>query len=138
MLATVLGGSVARSDAPEIGWTDVFSTDPDVVPEGPWFQWHLDRWALPPEARELATNPAASQAFTLRRNLAVQFHPELTSSMLAGWLGNGGAAAAVTMGADVDALVAETATREEDARRRSHQLVDGFLDRVATVELSLR
>lgn len=136
LLATMLGGSVARSESPEIGWTDVSSSDRDVVPDGPWFQWHQDQWTLPPEAHELATNPAASQAFVVRRNLAVQFHPELTSSMLAGWLGNGGAAAAAAMGADVDALVADTAALEEDARRRSHRLVDGFLDRVATVEVS--
>jgi GMP synthase-like glutamine amidotransferase len=136
LLATVLGGSVARSEFPEIGWTEVSSDDPDVVPEGPWFQWHLDRWTLPPGARELASNPAASQAFVLRRNLAVQFHPELTAAMLAGWLGNGGAASAAAMGADIDALVAETAEREEDARRRSHRLVDGFLDRVASTVLT--
>jgi GMP synthase-like glutamine amidotransferase len=107
-----------------------------VVPEGPWFQWHLDRWTLPPAARELARNSAASQAFVVRRNLAVQFHPELTASMLAGWLGNGGDASARAMGADVDALVAETAAREEDARRRSYRLVDGFLDRVASAVLT--
>lgn len=138
MLATVLGGSVARSDNPEIGWTEVSSSDPEVVPDGPWFQWHVDRWSLPPGARELATNPAASQAFVVRRNLAVQFHPELTGSTLGGWLANGGAAAAAAMGADVEALVAATAANEEDARRRSHRLVDGFLDRVATADLSLR
>lgn len=136
LLATVLGGSVARSERPEIGWTEVWSDEPDVVPGGPWFQWHLDRWTLPPEARELASNPAASQAFVVRRNLAVQFHPELTGAMLAGWLGNGGAASAAAMGADVEALRAETAVREEDARRRSHRLVDGFLDRVASAAVT--
>jgi GMP synthase-like glutamine amidotransferase len=136
LLATVLGGSVARSEHPEIGWTEVWSDDPDVVPEGPWFQWHLDRWTLPPGARELARNAAASQAFVVRRNLAVQFHPELTGAMLAGWLGNGGDTSAAVMGADIEALVADTAAREEDARRRSHRLVDGFLDRVASAALT--
>lgn len=138
LLATGLGGSVARSDNPEIGWTEVTSSDPEVVPDGPWFQWHLDRWSLPPGAHELAANPAASQAFVVRRNLAVQFHPELTGSMLRGWLDNGGAAAAAAMGADIDVLIAGTAAVEEDARRRSHRLVDGFLDRVASAEVSLQ
>ena len=44
----------------------------------------------------------------LRRNLAVQFHPELTSGMLAGWLGNGGASRAAAAGLDPDELLAAT------------------------------
>ena len=68
----------------------------------------------------------------LRRNLAVQFHPELTSSMLAGWLGNGGAGKAKAAGLDPDTLLAETRATEAAARARAHRLVDGFLDVVAT------
>ena len=90
LLAATHGGSVIASGTPEIGWAEVRSDDDALVPSGPWFQWHYDRWELPPDAHEVARNAAASQAFVLRRNLAVQFHPELTSTMLAGWLGNGG------------------------------------------------
>jgi GMP synthase-like glutamine amidotransferase len=130
LLATAHGGSVTASTRPEIGWSDVDSDD-DVVPSGPWFQWHYDRWDLPPAACEVARNCAASQAFVLRRNLAVQFHPELTSSMLAGWLGNGGASKATAAGLDPDMLLVATRAMEADARVRAHRLVDGFLDIVA-------
>ena len=68
----------------------------------------------------------------LRRNLAVQFHPELTATMLAGWLGNGGAAKAKAAGLDPDGLLAATRATEAEARLRAHRLVDGFLDVVAT------
>jgi GMP synthase-like glutamine amidotransferase len=131
LLATAHGGSVQRSSTPEIGWTAITTDEPDLVPDGPWFQWHYDRWSLPPGARELARNEAASQAFTLRRNLAVQFHPELTSTMLDGWLANGGADAATAYGHDLDELRAQTRATDAAARLRAHALVDGFLTHVA-------
>lgn len=131
LLASTLGGAVGPSPHPEIGWTEVASDDATIVPPGRWFQWHYDRWRLPPQAREIARNGAASQAFVLRRNLAVQFHPELTSGMLAGWLGNGGSAQAAAAGVDVAGLVAATRAGEGEARLRARLLVDGFLDVVA-------
>ena len=131
LLATAHGGSVVSSSTPEIGWTAIDSDDVGLVSEGPWFQWHFDRWELPPHAHEVARNSAASQAFVLRRNLAVQFHPEMTPTMLAGWLGNGGGELLGRAGYDVDALAATTASEASSARRRAHALVDGFLDRVA-------
>jgi GMP synthase-like glutamine amidotransferase len=130
LLAATLGGAVGPSAHPEIGWTHVASDDEAIVPSGHWFQWHYDRWQVPPGAREIARNGAASQAFVLRRNLAVQFHPELTSGMLAGWLGNGGAAKAAAGGVDVPELVAATRAGEAAARTRARLLVDGFLDMV--------
>ena len=131
LLAATHGGTVIASSTPEIGWADVHSDDDSLVPAGPWFQWHYDRWELPSDAREVARNDSSSQAFVLRRNLAVQFHPELTSSMLAGWLGNGGAGKATAFGLDPDALLADTRSTEAEARLRAHRLVDGFLDHVA-------
>ena len=89
---------------------------------------------MPPEAREIARNSVASQAFVLRRNLAVQFHPELTAAGLHGWLENGGRALAVADGQDPDILYQHTLAEGEDAARRAHGLVDAFLDRVATAQ----
>ena len=106
------------------------SDDETLVPDGPWFQWHYDRWALPPGATELARNPAASQAFVLRRNLALQFHPELTAASLDGWLENGGAEEAAGQGIDVSSLIARTSALAPDAARRAAALVDGFLRQI--------
>ena len=69
LLARAHGGSVARAPRPEIGWTSIWTQEPELVGPGPWFQWHYDRWQVPPGARELARNSMASQAFVLRRNL---------------------------------------------------------------------
>jgi len=131
LLAAAHGGEVVRSSVPEVGWHVVHTDDGGLLPAGPWFQWHFDRWSTPPGAREIARNGAASQAFVLDRNLALQFHPELAPAMLAGWLDNGGASELATLGYDVAALVAHTRAESASARARAHRLVDAFLDRVA-------
>ena len=135
LLSAAHGGRVEASPYPEIGWVTIDSDDHDLVPHGPWFQWHGDRWVLPPAAREVARNAAASQAYVLRRNLAVQFHPELTPATLDGWLNNGGYEESVQHGYDVQAMIEQTADIDADAQRRAAALVDAFLDRVATTPL---
>ena len=132
LLARVHGGSVARGPRPEIGWTSIWSQETDLVGPGPWFHWHYDRWQVPPGAREIARNSLASQAFVLRRNLAVQFHPELTPAGLKGWYENGGRPLVEADGQDPDVLYQHTLAESEDAAQRAHTLVDAFLDRVAT------
>ncbi|NMO04562.1 C26 family cysteine hydrolase domain-containing family [Gordonia sp. TBRC 11910] len=131
VLATTHGGVVYRSSTPELGWRTVFSDDEGVVPGGDWFQWHYDRWDVPPKATELARNAASSQGFVIRRNLAVQFHPELNAAMLIGWLDNGGDRQLEAAGHDVRALIDDTSAREGESRIRAQRLVDGFLDVVA-------
>jgi GMP synthase-like glutamine amidotransferase len=129
LLAAAHGGRVEPSPRPELGWVSVETDDPQLLQAGPWFQWHFDRWQLPPGAVEIARNPVASQAFRLRRNLAVQFHPELTPAMLQGWLGNGGLQALERAGVDVPQLVLATAREAAAAEARTGALVDGFVDR---------
>lgn len=130
LLAAAHGGAVSRSPQPEIGWHEVVGEE-GLVPSGAWFEWHYDRWSLPPGAREVARNAAASQAFVLRRNLAVQFHPELGPAMLQGWLEHGGRQEAEGFGLDPDQLLVQTREQEAGARDRAYRLVDSFLDVVA-------
>lgn len=130
-LAAALGGEVVRAEASEIGWHRVTTSEPELVEEGPWFQWHHDRWLPPPGARTIARSAVSDQAFVLGSSLAVQFHPELTPEMLRGWLDNGGAAYLEAHSQDVDALVAQTRDLAEASEQRAHRLVDRFLQRVA-------
>ena len=74
MLAHAHGGEVVASPVPEIG-PHVVSGVPAVA--GVWTQWHHDRFVPPADATVVGVNAAAPQAFVLRRNLAVQFHPEV-------------------------------------------------------------
>ena len=131
LLAAAHGGSVSRSRAPEIGWSKIESDDESLVPSGTWFQWHYDQWETPGAAKEVARNDKSSQAFVLGRNLAVQFHPEMTSEILASWLATGGAAEVDRFGINLEELVRETTERDLSNRVRAHKLVDQFLDHFA-------
>ena len=132
LLAAAHGGRVALAAAPEIGWFTVRSDAPALIEDGPWLEWHFDSWAAPSDAIQLAHSDRAPQAFRLRRNLAIQFHPEVDEKILLGWLDNGGADSARANGVDPDALLAETAAREAEAAARAERLVRRFLDQVAT------
>ena len=130
-LARALGGSVAPGPRAEIGYTWINSDDQDLVANGPWFQWHYDRFTVPPGAVEIARTPAASQAFVLERTLAVQFHPELDAGGLQGWFEWGGASKVRDDGLDPEIMMAQTIATASAARDRTYALVDAFLTDVA-------
>ena len=103
-LAAALGARVFRLPQPEIGWIEVETADEERMPAGPWLAWHEDGFELPPLAYELARNAYGAQAFCHRGHLAVQFHPEATAEIAAGWdrdgrhdLSSGPAAAAAAV-----------------------------------------
>ncbi len=133
LLARAHGGGVGRAPDCEIGWTSVWSDDEELIPPGPWFSFHYDRWVLPPDATEIARTSRASQAFTLRKNLALQFHPELTGDMLQGWYTSPGDGRDLIIadGQDPDVLLAYSFAEEPKAQKRAHALVDSFLTNVA-------
>ncbi|MDY6996057.1 MAG: gamma-glutamyl-gamma-aminobutyrate hydrolase family protein [Actinomycetota bacterium] len=130
LLAQAFGGTVARSPHPEIGWYDIVSDRPDIVPPGRWFQWHFDRWTLPAGATELARTAGASQAFVLDRTLALQFHPEVDAALLKTWIGEDADEIAAA-GLDPDELMTRTTELAEVAAPRLRSLVGGFLSLVA-------
>src|SRR5262249_9185542 len=66
--------------------------DESRLPRGPWLAWHEDVIAIPPLASELATSPSGPQAFCMGRHLGVQFHPEVTPSLVARWVEAAGSA----------------------------------------------
>ena len=128
MLAQAHGGDVVASPAPEIGPHVVLGV-PAVT--GIWTQWHHDRFVPPAEATVVGVNAAAPQAFVLRRNLAVQFHPEVDADSVRAWIEDGGAQDARDSGLDPDVLLDHIASLDEEIRVRAAALVDYFLDDVA-------
>jgi GMP synthase-like glutamine amidotransferase len=134
MLAAAVGGQVTRATTPEIGWTVVSSADPALIDPGPWFQWHFDRFTLPAGVPVLARTALADQAFAYGRALGLQFHPELTPSVLECWLDTGGAASLAELGIDPSApagLMAQTRTLAGISAVRAHELVRRFVTDVA-------
>jgi GMP synthase-like glutamine amidotransferase len=131
MLAAAVGGQVARATTPEIGWTDVSSADPALIAPGPWFQWHYDRFTLPAGVPVLARTALADQAFVHGRAMGLQFHPELTPSVLECWLDTGGAAELAGLGIDPAGLMAQTQTLAGVSAAQAHELVRRFVTDVA-------
>jgi GMP synthase-like glutamine amidotransferase len=136
-LAAAHGGAVRPADRAEVGWVPVATDVPDLVPPGPWMQWHSDRFDLPDGAVELARNEICPQAFRLRRNLGVQFHPEVDVATVRAWLELGGEAAVAQVaaaGSTVEAVLADSAAHEDRARHDLGRLVDRFLVEVAGLD----
>ncbi len=130
MLARVLGADVFRSEESEIGWLPVRSTDPELVPEGPWFQWHFDSFTAPPGASVIAESDVGPQAFVAGRSLGLQFHPEVTPQIMDDWVRTYRHELDAD-GVDPDALLEETHRRADESRRTSWQLLERFHDRIA-------
>ena len=127
LLARALGGEVTRAPEPELGWHDIVSVEPDLVPAGPWFQWHFDRLTVPPGASEVARSPRAVQAFRMGRALGLQFHPELDADLLELWIAEDRDHDMARLGIDVGDLRSQTAATIDDATRRLRLLVRGYL-----------
>lgn len=130
LLARVLGGEVSRSSDSEIGWLPVRTRDPELVPEGPWFQWHFDTFTVPPGAEVIAESDAGPQAFVAGRSLGLQFHPEVTPEIMDDWV-RVYRHELDAEGVDPDALLEETQRRAKDSRSASMQLLERFLDTIA-------
>ncbi|HWD66053.1 MAG TPA: type 1 glutamine amidotransferase [Solirubrobacteraceae bacterium] len=134
VLAHVLGGTVEEAPEPELGWHRVSSEDPDAIPEGPWLQWHYDRFTLPPGAQQLATSPRAIQAFRLGPHLGLQFHPESTIEIVKEWARLDGARLAELGVADGEALAEAGRADEQRARQDAFRLFDAFWQRASQPE----
>jgi GMP synthase-like glutamine amidotransferase len=126
-LCAALGGRVEAMDRKELGWTLVDSVDEDLIPAGPWLEFHGDRCLLPAAATVLARNDFGVQAFRLGRHLAFQFHPEVDGPQLKRWLDAGGSAEAERLGLDPDQFLADTIREEPAARERAGLLVAAAL-----------
>jgi GMP synthase-like glutamine amidotransferase len=130
-LARVLGGTVSEAPEGEHGFLDVETADPSLVPAGPWFEYHGDRFTVPPGAVEVARTGRAVQAFTSGPHLGVQFHPEIDPGAFSAWeetwaLTGPPPPEAVAL---VPGLRREIARRAPQAAAACARLVAAFLDR---------
>lgn len=132
LIATALGGRTERAAFSEHGFVKIETDDPGLVPSGPWFQFHDDRWIPPAGARTIARTDSAPQAFVLGRSMGVQFHPEINIALFGKWVEEGGADILRAAGHDPDALLAELETRAGETAALMDGLLDAFFMQVAT------
>ena len=126
-ICAAFGGQVEAMPSQEIGWRLVDSADHELVPAGPWLEFHGDRCLPDATATVLARNDVGVQAFRLGRHLAVQFHPEVDGPQLKLWLDAGGYEDAERLGLDPDQFLADTIREEPAARDRAGRLVAAAL-----------
>ena len=126
ILAHALGGTVRPAAAPELGWHTVDTDVPNLVPAGPYVQWHSDRFEVPPGARELARNSVGPQAYALGSAIGLQFHPEATPEVVRRWC-VGGLEELARAGVDPVTFIDEADQQAESARVRAQVIVDSFL-----------
>lgn len=133
LMARALGGKSFKAERSEIGWLSVRTSDPDLVPDGPWFNWHFDTFTLPPGAKLIAETDVGPQAYVIGRNLGLQFHPEVTPQIMDNWV-RAYRHELDAEGVDPDALLEETKQRAPQARETTERLLNNFLDGIARLK----
>ena len=133
LIADALGGSVEVSPVTEIGWYDVESLEgaPAVLADGPWFEWHHDRFHPPAHAEVLARNESSTQLIRIGRTVGTQFHPEVDVAHVQGFLRDAPTEYLDEVGVVPDRMLAEMREMEAGNTERCHRLVDWYLDEVA-------
>jgi GMP synthase (glutamine-hydrolysing) len=132
LIARALGAKVYRNRDLEIGWEHVYPTDAaqgdalfgSMTSPEMYFHWHGETFDLPTGAKWLAySDKCRQQAYRYGRNVyGIQFHPEITSEMIADWC-----AQPVNCG-DVAALAAPIDPLAHDTRERSRKMMESWLN----------
>ncbi len=132
VLASVLGGEVGPLPEPELGWCEVETKDPEEIPPGPWLEWHFEGFETPPGAEELARTRRSAQAFRFGPHLGVQFHPESTVDVVAGWARKDLSSGRLSRYGVEDplALLEAPPEKERAAKEAAFRLFDAFFERV--------
>lgn len=135
LIAEALGGSVETAPVTEIGWykieANLAADEPDAPGawlQGPWLEWHHDRFTPPASAIVLAHNENAVQLFRVGKTVATQFHPEVSVRHIENFVENVEPGYLEGYGTTADEIMAATAANETDNFERCNALVDWFLD----------
>jgi GMP synthase-like glutamine amidotransferase len=132
LVARAAGATVRPAPRPEIGWHEIELTpdgrDDAVLGTLPGrvegFQWHHYTYALPTGAVELANSDVCTQAFRRGRAWGIQFHAEVTWSMLQAWASE----AEDELPVSADTFLADSASRIEGWNDVGRGLCAAFLE----------
>jgi GMP synthase-like glutamine amidotransferase len=124
-LSAALGGEVSAAKETSIGWFEVESEDPNLVPAGPWAHFNSECFSVPRGATRLAKTRCGAGAFRFGPHLGVQFHPEATPTIVDAWAESESERLAA-LGVDPEGLSAEGERHGEAAARNAFVLFDAW------------
>ncbi|HML29633.1 MAG TPA: type 1 glutamine amidotransferase [Hyphomicrobium sp.] len=122
LLATAIGGTVAPMGHRHRGWMEN-STASAPIWEGPWLRWHGDFITLPDEVDVFARDDNTVQAFAHGNAIGVQFHPEVSGSVLQEWSAYRGSMSYEDQSA-LDAALHYADTHSEKIQKRAFDLFE--------------
>jgi len=132
LVAHALGGTVSRSQQPEVGWHAVSSTAQPELLAHTWLQWHYDVFTVPPSLTAIAANDVGPQAMVGKRLFATQFHPEATTKIITRWSQGAGTQELHKLGIDHKHLCEISTERVANIAPITARLVDWFLAEVSS------
>ena len=133
-LAASCGGGVVRRDALALGWYPFIVERDDALLAGVdsrtlVFHWREYACRLPDEAVLIASGDGDPQVFRLGSAAwGIQFHPEPSLEVLAGWFADDPQTVAGGSGHGVDELLAESRQRLPASATLCRQVAVNFLD----------
>ena len=94
LIAQAAGGRVYKGKKKEIGWSNVYLTpaSSNYIFRGftdkaiRIFQWHVDTYDLPANAKILAYSDLYPQAFRIGSAVGIQFHFEVDEPLIQTWM----------------------------------------------------
>jgi GMP synthase (glutamine-hydrolysing) len=132
-LATACGGGVVRRAETALGWYPFVVEHEDVLlagvdPRTPVFHWRDYACRLPAEAVLIASGDGDPQVFRVGAAAwGIQFHPEPSFEVLAGWFAEDPESVARHTAHGVDELLAECRRRLPASAALCRQVVANFL-----------
>lgn len=124
-LSAALGGVVTAAAETSVGWFEIETSDPALVPSGPWAHFNSECFSVPDGATRLAGTRSGPGAFRLGPHLGVQFHPEATPTIVDAWAVSE-AELLTGLGVDPRTLSAEGKRHGDVAARQAFELFDAW------------
>ncbi len=148
LLARALGGEIAPSASPEMGWYDLhltakgredilFSGQPWCGPQLQWHHWEVT--SLPEDSTILATSDQCNIQAWMRgiNTYGVQFHPECTRETITAWIADD-ARTLSEVGIEGSAIEVESDQLFEDYERLTNRFFDAVSQLLMPVHTRLQ
>jgi len=124
-LSVALGGEISPADPMSVGWFEIETTEPELVPRGPWLHFNYETFSIPDGATQIARSPRGPGAFRIGPHIGLQFHPEVTPAIVEEWA-ESEAAKLAELGVEREDLRAQGERHADAAAKEAVRLFDAW------------